>query len=488
MKRLIVWMLLMAGVLHLFGVEKNTADISGKFESRLYEGMEITLFYCPDYFSVSEPALRGQSFTAKVKDGTFAFHMVDTPDEFYIQLKYGDIRMVEQLPWRTMNLGIFLLEKNSDIVLDLTDNRCKISGRKADVFACQYNMRSLMFIKKHPRYNKDSFYLRLKEQKEYGDSILDAQLNVLDSFRRKISDRTYNILKYDYKADNGIKSLKALLVQSNSKWTQRNKETIKFYTDHFLYGVYDTDFSDEKFYSRSYAYFLYLKHLTDLGIVMRAVDGQIKPTFGQIYTYITSKFSDKAMERLMATLFIDYHRRGEATTWYYNDALRRVKGKEDAEIIRLLKQHLTEGKPTTFTLLDKTGEEVTEKSFKGKIMVLDFWFTGCLGCINLNKSMKSIYDYYDKNENVVFLSVCVDKSKSHWLNSLKSGLYTHKNSILLYTGGKGKDHQVIKSLDVFAFPTLVILDRNGKILSANPPMPISSENQKKFIDLIDSAM
>ncbi|GAA4778019.1 hypothetical protein GCM10023231_00590 [Olivibacter ginsenosidimutans] len=489
MKRLIVWTLFMFGVLHLFGGEKNVSIINGKFENKLYEGMEITLYYCPGYYAVSEPALRGQSFTTKVKNGKFAFHLANTPDEFYIQLTYGDIRMVEQLPWHTINLGIFLLEKNSDIELGLADNHCEIHGRKADLFACQYNMRSLVFVKKHPKYNKDSYYLRLKEQKEYGDSVLKAQLNVLDSFRGKVSDRAYKILQYDYKADNEIKLLKALSVQSNSKWTQRNKETIKFYTDYFLYGVYDTDFSDEKFFSRSHAYFLYLKYLTDLGIVMKAVDGQLRPTFGQIYTYITDKFDDnKVLGRLLATLFIDYHRRGGATTWHYDDALQRIKGEEDAEIILLLKQHLTKGKPATFTLLDTAGKEVTEKRFKGKVVVLDFWFTGCTACIHLNKEMDKVYHYYEHNEDVVFINVCVDKNRVQWLKSVKSGLYTHKNSIPLYTEGRGKDHQLIKSLDVFAFPTLVILDQRGNILSSNPPMPQTGESQKKLFDLIDLAI
>lgn len=119
-----------------------------------------------------------------------------------------------------------------------------------------------------------------------------------------------------------------------------------------------------------------------------------------------------------------------------------------------------------FKLKDSNGKTVKLSDFKGKVVVLDFWFTGCINCMNFYRSSLSNAErHYWHNSDVIFISVCIDKDKSTWLTSLKKGLYTSDASVNLYTGGLGDRHPVIKSYQITTYPQPIIINKTGGILS-----------------------
>ncbi len=62
-----------------------------------------------------------------------------------------------------------------------------------------------------------------------------------------------------------------------------------------------------------------------------------------------------------------------------------------------------------FKFLNQDSVEVTQDAFNNKIYVADFFFTSCTTiCPVMHRNMKTIYDKYKGNPNVMFLSHTID--------------------------------------------------------------------------------
>jgi thiol-disulfide isomerase/thioredoxin len=140
-----------------------------------------------------------------------------------------------------------------------------------------------------------------------------------------------------------------------------------------------------------------------------------------------------------------------------------------------------------FALPDAKGKIVTLASLNNKVVILDFWFTGCENCLILHQKMKAIHEKYKSNHKVLFISVSIDKNKQMWLNSVNSGKYTDPKDINLYTAGRGLNDPLIVKYSISGFPTLFVL-ANGRIFSTEPPRPLSDKASKEFVRVIEAAI
>jgi len=112
------------------------------------------------------------------------------------------------------------------------------------------------------------------------------------------------------------------------------------------------------------------------------------------------------------------------------------------------------------------GKDVNLATYKGKVVVLDFWFTGCLNCMQFySSSLSKAEKQFANNKDVVFISVCIDKDKDKWLASIEKGKYTSKRSINVYTCGFGDQDEIIKQYNISSYPQPIIIDKKGKIVS-----------------------
>jgi cytochrome oxidase Cu insertion factor (SCO1/SenC/PrrC family) len=114
-----------------------------------------------------------------------------------------------------------------------------------------------------------------------------------------------------------------------------------------------------------------------------------------------------------------------------------------------------------FSLTDIEGKEFRNEQLKGKVAIIDFWFTGCTGCVQMAPAMRKVEEYFANDTNIVFLSISIDKNKDQWRKSIQQGKYTSGGGVQLYTGGEGSKHDIIKKLLVESYPTFEIIDPNG---------------------------
>lgn len=111
-----------------------------------------------------------------------------------------------------------------------------------------------------------------------------------------------------------------------------------------------------------------------------------------------------------------------------------------------------------------SGEKVSLASFRGKTVYLDFWFAACGPCHALFKSIEPVKKQFENDDRVVFLTVSVD-NQTTWKKAItKFGVKGYH----VFTEDKLREHPIIKSYNVSAFPTTYIIAPNGRFYSLRP--------------------
>ena len=108
----------------------------------------------------------------------------------------------------------------------------------------------------------------------------------------------------------------------------------------------------------------------------------------------------------------------------------------------------TENKPITFA-------EILKK-YEGKTIVIDVWASWCSDCV---KGMPKVKELQEKNPEVTFLFISMDKSYESWLKGIEK--YEVRGEHYLTTDGmKGVFG---KSIDLDWIPRYMVVDKKGKI-------------------------
>lgn len=113
-----------------------------------------------------------------------------------------------------------------------------------------------------------------------------------------------------------------------------------------------------------------------------------------------------------------------------------------------------------FELHDLKGNKIKTEDLKGKPLVINFWFTSCVPCIQEMPALNEIKERY-KNTDIVFLAITFDK-KTTVQNFLK------KHSFDFIPISDATDY--CRRMTVI-YPLTLFVDRNGIINAADHYMP-----------------
>ncbi|MBO9728990.1 MAG: TlpA family protein disulfide reductase [Chitinophaga sp.] len=117
-----------------------------------------------------------------------------------------------------------------------------------------------------------------------------------------------------------------------------------------------------------------------------------------------------------------------------------------------------------FALEDHKGKIWHFSDLKGKVVYIDVWTTWCGPCrAEAPLFEKMAADYAGKD--VVFLGISADrpKDKATWIE-----MAGHKQTLQLYSGEKTAFMQYYQ---VPGYPTFLLFDKDGKVVSADAPRP-----------------
>ena len=135
-----------------------------------------------------------------------------------------------------------------------------------------------------------------------------------------------------------------------------------------------------------------------------------------------------------------------------------------------------------FKAVDVKGKEYSSSDFKGKVQVLDFWFTGCVPCRAEMPYMEKLADELE-GLPIVFVSMSLDTGNELvglWKQMVKDkkGAEYHLNV------PDGFKSTLAKSYLIRAVPRIVIIDKEGKIVDAYAKRPSDPKLKMQLEQLI----
>lgn len=150
---------------------------------------------------------------------------------------------------------------------------------------------------------------------------------------------------------------------------------------------------------------------------------------------------------------------GSVSLSFQDDGTHVHPGKsaaEQNEADKKLNAHLNEPAPD-FAFKDLTGESFSLASLKGKIVVLNFWFTQCGGCIAEMAELNKLKHAYD-GKDVVFLAITFDDAAK-----IKTFLEKKKFEYAIIPDAK----KTCNDYDIYGYPTSMVIDRKGAVRFIN---------------------
>ena len=122
------------------------------------------------------------------------------------------------------------------------------------------------------------------------------------------------------------------------------------------------------------------------------------------------------------------------------------------------------------------GKQVSLSSFKGKIVLIDFWASWCGPCRKENPRVVEMYRKF-KDKKFEIFGVSLDDNVNAWKEAIKKDRITWTQVSEL----KKWDSEVVKSYQVDAIPFAVLIDKEGKIIAKG----LSGEElEQKLIEVL----
>jgi thiol-disulfide isomerase/thioredoxin len=176
---------------------------------------------------------------------------------------------------------------------------------------------------------------------------------------------------------------------------------------------------------------------------------------------------------------IDAYKNGVKNEYLKNKFLTAYNGQLD---------RLTNSKLSSLSVI-KSSEELTGTDlltnllakYKGKVVYLDIWATWCVPCIANMPSAAKLREKL-RGKDVVFIYACLNSpSQTNWKNLIADQKIEGEN----YFFDPGQSASIGKSLNIKAFPTYALIDKNGNIINNNATKPGESKTLEDINALLN---
>ncbi len=442
-----------------------------------------------------------KSFVTKTINGYFRFEiMLDKPIDFKLilftgrgVLKLGDaIWSGEYIPY------YYLLMPGDSIHVDASSLKFVFSGVGVEKFYYREELAKIFF-----NIKQEIFKSSEDKQFDLWDTQLDTGMALLERWRNKMSVITYLRLKADLlgaiegwgkmhvaaltygrvSAKEEMRAKKRYEKVMRPKYTLVPNDTVALSDLYLRYleEKFSMEFQVENFFFKN-----------------RIINQEEYITL--YYSYLQKKCQQEkcgnsASEQLignMLTFYMQMAGINKAMDSCVKDYLVYAKNIESKDYVNniytTLTKSLTKGTPVPkMPLNDTLNSYVSLEKYKGKIMVLDFWFTGCTGCKIMAPWMDKVKDHFKNNNNILFINISIDKDMNTWMTSVRKGIYG-KGGISLRAGVQGSEHPMIKSFQINAYPRLIIYNKKGELFDASAPSPSKDDKGLPLILQIEAAL
>lgn len=475
--------------------------ISGKIDAKLkYDTLSLVLH--GPFYDDGEPPEQGATevlHTIADQNGSFKFRILTENSPFHISLYLSSKRSLRSgglLGYGEINDFLILAGDSIHVVFD--KDKQYYTGKGSDLFDAQKSIENIdkgNIILTHDDH--DCFRKDMVKWLNQKDSLLNVQLGLLATYHSKLSPISYRIIRAD-------------IIGANREWVYRR---ISFAGPFFVAGTpikkdlsnlcteleqrpayFDQE--DRATLSPKYIHYLYDKLRTEVKYerIINNVNVFLNDNY---FPAINKQYTGILRDKLLVYWLTQVSALNSLLPEYLEEALSVIQTPAFIKIGEDLKATFAKGETILdFDFKDPNGKTVHLADLKGKVLLIDLWFSGCGGCIAVAGGLPKVEEAVNNPKDVAFVSISIDKDKRIWLKSIDknpSGKhythYTTSTTTYLYTAGTAANNPFIKKyVPSGSYPSLLIIDKEGKIFSSTPSWPISDKGKKDLIKEIKLAI
>ncbi len=478
-------------------IEYNPIKLEGILKSDKYDPQEEAYAYVKlsrfGFARVEMARTEHQAYKEKLRGGRFCVELPAPSEICYMHILYKTSNEVSKLTeWIDR---IFIVEAGDSLCVEMSENNMQFSGKGAEKMNCQ----TAIFRKCYQASDDDFILFKQGNYREYIDvyesKMRNAemeQLAVIEQYADELHPTIVKLLKLNCAAlrYSGIRQMNFYLRGNVNpeyslalrKYYRKNRLNPRS----LLVGAIEAE-------TPLWCNYLLETEIFDFYIEKFRTDpANSDELIAYLYRRIWAGYSGSLRDKMLVLLFLHYNQNNLLSQYF--DGVYSLLTDEYKGALVLRKSKLAKGSRFfDFELPDAAGKTVGLTDFSDKVVIVDFWYTGCPACLQLAAALKPVKQHFKDNKNVIFLTISIDRSKATWLKSLKDELYTDQQAINIYTGGSGKEHPLIKYYNITSYPTLYVL-KDGCMYDAFPPKPIKGSAEKSnlgsrpLIDLIEKAL
>lgn len=135
-----------------------------------------------------------------------------------------------------------------------------------------------------------------------------------------------------------------------------------------------------------------------------------------------------------------------------------------------------------FLAKDINGKEYRLSDYKGKVVLVDFWFTGCSPCKAEMPHLEKIAREM-KDENIQFISMSLDTGDG-LIQAWKEFIAKKGDETLNLNLPDGFRSPIVKQYLIRGVPRILIVDKEGKIVDAYAKRPSDPKLKKQLEELL----
>jgi len=130
-----------------------------------------------------------------------------------------------------------------------------------------------------------------------------------------------------------------------------------------------------------------------------------------------------------------------------------------------------------FTLTDINGNTFSLSDFRGKIVILDFFYVECPYCDDEIVELEKIYAKYG-GDKLEIISISIPEDSAEKLREFKKGPNSYSNLEYEMTWIIARDTAGVRGMyNIYGYPTTFIIDEEGYISPNSPFVGLTSEEE-----------
>lgn len=462
-------------VYHVKGQTAKITVVSDHFDTRdtlelcVWRELISNLFKAP--YEVIRPVISKNSME---------FHLDSLKKDCFVSLFFSFQKSATR-PYYGIYQGVIRVKAGDDVLIKLHpvlgkyrntagyDNgepiflynwRPEFSGKGSEKMKIAYKTeRYIQDIKIIPSKPKMSRVENAAFYFDYFVNKINAYKQELEEFRDSMEPKDYAMAQVD-----AYGSLYKFLVEVILRNTYYSDELEKMQQKATLEKIFELirpDLINSELLAKSPDYVGFLKtYFEAIMFIERPKEG-----LSRIISLLDEHINNTQLkERVLTyTLMDDFYKKPQQELYDY--AMSNVSDSYALSQLESLKLFLKGNKEFDFSLPNEKGEYHKLTDYKGKVVLIDFWYMGCLPCrAYIQDVVKPLVAKYTGDADVEFILINLDK-EAVFKRVVDQGVVP-KEIVNLNTEDLQFSHPLIKKIGINAYPYPMLFSKDGEVVSA----------------------